>query len=339
MSSVRQIAKQAGVSITTVSRVLNNHPRVSERLREKVLAAANESRYVAAVGKRSTTNIAFVYTGEPSLGSPFDGALMQGMSNGMDEFGYDLMVLDVRRARQPDETYSQMFMRKGVRGAVLRTNSQTRSVCEAIATEGFPCVVLGDRFDHPGINFIFSDSRETSREAVDYLLDLGHRRVAICLNIVDDSDHADRLAGYEQALRDRGLPVERRNVLRTAARRDGGEQLMRRLAAMADRPTAVYFTDPASAAGAVKEARALGIDIPGDLSVVGFDDHELRHDVYPELTAVCQDAVAMGHQAFAALHEILDREDGSPVTKKSLRTWFEVHRSTAPPRSDDAPSV
>lgn len=331
MASVRQIARRAGVSITTVSRVLNNHPQVSAQVREKVLAATNKSGYVQSVGRRSIANVAFAYTGESSLGSPYDAALMQGIAQAMEEFGFDLTVLDARRSKLPHETYSQMFLRKGIRGVVLRTTAQTQGVCEAIASEDFPAVVVGSRFNAPGVNFVDCNSRESSREAVEHLVGLGHRRIAVCMNIVDDSDHADRLAGYEQALVDNGIELDPRLVLRTPANRLGGSQVMRRIMSMADRPTAVYLTDPMTAVGALNEARKMGIVIPADLSIVGFDDAELRFGVSPEMTSVCQDAVQLGREAFAALHRVMTHEDGSASLKQELRTWLEIHETTGAP--------
>ncbi|MEM1107328.1 MAG: LacI family DNA-binding transcriptional regulator [Planctomycetota bacterium] len=334
MSSVRQIAREAGVSITTVSRVLNNHPRVSQKSREKVLAAANQARYVAPVSKRSTSNIALIYTGESSLGSPFDSQVMWGMSAGMEEYNYDLMVLDAKRSLRSGETFSQMFMRKGVRGAVLRTTLSTRHTCLAIADEGFPAVVIGDRFEHPSVRFIYSDSREPSREAVEHLIALGHQRIAICLNVIDDSDHADRLSGYEQAMNEHGLAIDRNLVIRAHANRAGGSQLIRRIASMADRPTALFVTDPATAAGAFKEARSAGLSIPNDLSIVGFDDGDLRFDLCPEMTAVCQDTGAIGREAMIALHEVIENGPGETLpVRKAHRAWLELHQSTAAPRA------
>lgn len=334
MSTVRLIAKRAGVSAATVSRVLNNHPMVSKMVRERVVAASNEAGYVASVGRKSTTNIAFVYTGESSLGSPFDAALMYGMSCGMEEHGYDLLVLDARRARLPGETFTQMFMRKGVRGAVLRTTMQTRGVCEAIADEGFPAVVVADRFENPKVNYIYSCSRDASREAIEHLIGLGHRRVAICINIVDDNDHADRVDGYQAALHDAGIPFDPKLLLRVPAFREPGAQVLRRMMTMPDRPTAVFMTDPATVTGLLGEARRTGVRVPEDLSVVGFDDTQMRYGTTPELTSVCQDAEALGREAVAATHLLIGSDAGTitPV-RKALRTWLEVHGSTAAPVS------
>ncbi|QQE13459.1 LacI family DNA-binding transcriptional regulator [Planctomycetota bacterium] len=330
MASVREIAKEAGVSITTVSRVINNHPRVSEKAKSKVLNAMNTNRYVAKVGRKSTTNIAFVYTGESSLGSPYDAALMQGMAAGMDEFGFDLMILDARRAKLPHETYTQMFMRKGVRGAVLRTTTNTRHVCQTIADEGFPSVVLGDHFDTPNVNFIYSDSFASSQEATSHLLELGHKRIAIGINVIDDSDHADRVHGYRTAFESHNLPVDERNIIRTPAYREGGMQLIRRIMSMSPRPTAMYLTDPITVVGAMQEAHKMGIKIPDDLSIVGFDDGELRYYVYPQLTAVCQNANEIGLEAFRVLHEKLQNPNDKIAVKKALPTWLEIHDSTGP---------
>ncbi|QDU33474.1 HTH-type transcriptional repressor CytR [Poriferisphaera corsica] len=332
MSTVRSIAKKAGVSITTVSRVLNNHPRVSNEVRERVLAAANESRYVPSVGRKSTTNIAFMYTGELTLGSPFDAALMRGMALGMEEYSYDLMVLDARRARLPKETFSQMFMRKGIKGVVLRTTQDTLSIGDTIANEGFPCVMVGARSDNPNTSYIYSDSRSSSLEAIEYLIGLGHQRIAICLNVVDDSDHVDRYEAYKTALEINNIDFDPKLVLRAPARRDGGEQLIKRIMTMPQRPTAVFITDPMTTIGALSQARRMNVDIPKDLSVVGFDDSESRYTVFPEVTSVCQDAIKIGRDAFTVLHDRIESSNSEKTINESihaaLTSWFEIHEST-----------
>lgn len=331
MSSVRTIARKAGVSITTVSRVLNNHPQVSDEVRQRVLNETSRSGYVPSVGRKSTTNIALLYTGENSLCSPFDGAILFGMSQGMEEQGYDLMVLDARRSRNAGESFSQMLMRKGVRGCVVRTTSQTRGIVEQLADEGVPFVVAADRFqEDERVNYVYSDSSSASRDAVEHLIGLGHTRIAIGTNMIDDSDHDDRMNGYRAALDAHGIPFSERMVLRTPANREGGMQLLRRVTTHPDRPTALFMADPMAAVGLLFEARRMKVSIPDEISVVGFDDADVRYMVSPELTAVCQDAIALGREAFTALHGMLEG-DRSVVTRKALQTWLEIHASTAAP--------
>lgn len=327
MASVREIARKSGVSITTVSRVLNNHPAVSSQARDRVLAAANRTRYVAPVGRRSTTNIAFVYLGESSLGSPFDAALMQGMSGGLDEAGFDLLVLNARRARREGETFSQLFMRKGVRGAILRSTAATFDACREIAAEGFPAVLVADEFDAPKLRCVTSDARPACRRAIEHLLHLGHRRIAITLNIVDDHDHQQRLEAYREALAAAGVEADPRLELRVPAYRDAGAQALRQIFAIPDQPTAVFVTDPMAAVGLFHEAHRTGVSIPQDLSVLGFDDSDQRFGTYPRMTAVCQDAEALGRAAFAALQQLIEDPNQTSPMPKCPECWLEIHES------------
>lgn len=330
MTNIRAIAREAGVSISTVSRVLNNAPGVSDQAREAVLGAVNRSGYLPSVGRRSTSNVALLYTALPTLDSPFDAALLHGIFSGLEGSGADLLVLDARRSREPGESLSQMLLRKGAQGALLRTTDATQASCQEVAAEGFAAVVVGSRPDDPGPNFIYSDSRPASREATEYLLALGHRHIAIGTHVVEDSDHADRLAGFRDALAAHGMTFQDRFVVRATADRAGGVQVVRRIVATSPRPTAVYLADPLMAVGALEEARRCGLRVPHDLSVVGFDDGELRHALVPHLTAVCQDTVALGRAAASLLIEVIARAPRGQARHEARPCWFEIHDSAGP---------
>ncbi len=330
MSSVREIARLAGVSVSTVSRALNNNPAVRVETREKVLAAANGAGYVATVGRRSTSQLGLVYAGAQTLESPFDSALIGGVLGGLDDARFDLVILNMLRDKAGDETYSQFFMRKGVRGAIVRSTSLTRHVCEAIAAEGFPMIVVGERFENSRVNYVDCHSRDESRRAVEYLIALGHRRIALCMHTIPDSDHLDRLAGYKTALRNHGITVDERLVLRHQASFAGGASAIQMVVSMRPRPTALYLADPMLAVGAFNAAQEYGIRIPGDISIIGFDDAETRSSVFPPMTAVCQDAAELGAEAAAELLRIINGETDEPV-QRQLPTFFEVSRSTGPP--------
>ena len=332
MANVRRIAKRAGVSITTVSRVLNNHQHVSEETRQRVLTASTELSYNQLVGRKSGNNIAYVYTGEPSPSSPFDMAILEGIQLGLQDSNYELMIIEAERARLPNETHAQMFLRKGVCGAILRTTMRSHDECERIAEDDFPSVVVADHFANPKVNFVRCDAHNACRDAVDYLVGLGHRQIAFCMNIVDDTDKLDRLAAYRQAIEAHGITFDERMVMRVPANRDGGVHLLRRLAAAPSRPTALFMADPLPVVGVLAEARRIGMLIPQELSVLGFDDKDLRLTVVPQLTAVCQDAVALGREALAALTSIIQRENSAlPSIQKTLRCWLEIHETTAAP--------
>lgn len=338
MPSVRKIAERARVSIATVSRALNNDPGISPKTRERVLAIANGVRYTAAVGRRITNNVGFAYTGEQTISHPFDAAVLEGVARGLEEGGLNLVLLNLKRAKTPDEDYTQFFMRQGVRGAVLRITTESRDVCHAIAAEGFPHVVISERFESPKVNCVDCDSKPDSMRAVEYLIALGHRQIAFATHNVPDRDHLDRLEGYKAALARHDLPFRRELVFQHPASLAGGATVLKMAMSTADRPTAIYFADWLLAVGGIKAAHEEGVRVPEDMSIIGFDDTNMRQAVHPTLTAVCQNAVQVGMEAGARLSHLLTgrSQDSFQVT---LPSYFEINESTGPPPEDAARAV
>jgi DNA-binding LacI/PurR family transcriptional regulator len=329
MSSVREIARKMRVSVATVSRALNNHPEISADTRDRVLKAANELGYYNAVGKRVTTNIALAFTSDTPF-TEFDGLLIAGMVRGVGEQRFDVTVVNLERDKAEGETYTQFLLRKGVRGAVLRTDSHSRHICQAIADEGFPSIVVADRFDSHNVNFICTDSAPDSRRAVEHLIDLNHRHIAFVMNHIPDHDHSDRFEAYRQATSAAGIEYDANLVVRVPANLQGGKAALNRLLSLPQPPTAVYFADPLACIGAMTRAYEIGLHVPEDLSIVGFDDNDIRYRVWPTLTAVCQNASELGFEAALWLTRKLSGKDATPLRKQAV-TYFEVHGTTAQP--------
>lgn len=332
MSSVRQIAKLAKVSVATVSRALNNHPDVDPTTRDRVVAAANRSGYAPGVGKRITTVIGLVYPTEPVKADygAFDSALLAGILRGVNEQKFDVKLVNLQRDKLVRESYTQFFMRKGLRGVILRTFENTRGICEAIAAEGFPSVVVADRFDDPRVNFICCESRDDSRRAVEHLIQLGHRRIACAVHNVPDTDHRDRREGYAMALADHGIPLDPSLVYEIVASFDGGVAAINRIMGQPRPPTAIFFTDPLATLGAMRRCQELDIRIPADLSIVGFDDGDIRQHTWPPFTAVCQDAHMLGEQAALWLTRSLLGQ-APPSIRLSRPTMLEINCTTGQP--------
>lgn len=325
--SVRQIAVEAGVSASTVSRVLNNVGTVNSRTRARVLDVANRFGYTPTVGRRVTTQIAFAYTQEMTLAHTFDAAILAGVVDATNECGFDVVVVSLARDKRPDESYTQFFVRKGVRGVILRTMEATRAICQAIADEGFPHVVISERFDSPNVAFIDGDSKGDTIRAVEYLVSLGHGDIAFAMHNIPDRDHLDRLDGYRTAILDAGLPIRRELIFRQPFTLAGGATVMELVMGRQPRPTAIIFADPMLGIGAMRRAHEAGIRVPGDISIVGFDDADARFATFPTLTAVCQDAHALGFEASLWLTRWLAGSRQIRL-RKIVPTYFEVHGST-----------
>jgi DNA-binding LacI/PurR family transcriptional regulator len=305
---------------------------VAPELRDRVLNAVNEYRYAPTSGRRSETSIAMVYTGPISVNSPYDSACLHGIVTGMLASDYDLRIIYLSRDKSPSETYSQFFFRKGVRGAILRSTCSDRDVVREIANDDFPTVVLGDHFDHPNLVFAYNESRSASTEGVEHLVALGHRRIAFASNDVDDGDHLDRLDAYRIVLQAHGL-YDAQLEFHVPAHRSDGAQLIRKILSLPTPPTALFIADPLTADGVIHEAHRMGLQIPDELSIVGFDDTDSRFAVYPTMTAVCQDAETLGRQTLELLLQRLvippGERESAPAHRQSVgNAWLEINHTT-----------
>jgi DNA-binding LacI/PurR family transcriptional regulator len=195
-------------------------------------------------------------------------------------------------------------------------------------------VVLGDHFDHPRLAFAYNASRTASAEGVEHLISLGHRRIAFAANETDDGDHIDRLEAYRQTLQSRGLYDEQLEFRVPAHRLDGG-QLMRKMMSLSTPPTAVFIADPLIADGAINEAHKIGLRIPDELSILGFDDTDTRHAVFPAMTAICQDSRELGRLAYELLLRHCTLQPEERQTSVLGNAWLEINHSTgrAPARA------
>lgn len=332
MASVRAIAAQLSISPATVSRVLNNHPDVDEATRERVLARINELGYVPRIGRRITNVIALAYPDEPvrSEYGAFEPALLSGIMRGLEEQQFDLKLLSIRRDKSPEETYTQFFIRKGIRGVILRCFRNNRATICRIAAEGFPAIVVAAEFDEPEVNFIRADSYPSSRQAVQHLLSLGHRRIALAMHNVPDSDHADRRRAYDDALYGAGIKVDPALVMELPASLSSGEQALDTMTGLDDPATAIFATNPMTTLGIMRRAQERGIDVPGQMSVVGVDDSDVRTHVWPRLSAVTQDASALGLEAALWLTQAIAGSTFKQVCRRNIATSFEVNGTTGP---------
>ncbi len=333
MASIRQVAKEAGVSIATVSRVMNGVNSVDPNLRSQVLRAVESCDYSPGVGRRSLESIALLYVGPFTVGGPYDSACIEGMVEAMRTSSFDLTILDIHRDKSKQETLRQFFARKGVRGAVIRSTAVQRDFVIELAEERLPMVVLGDHFECEKISFVYADSKVASREAVEHLVALGHKRIAFAACEREDGDHLDRLNSYREVLTEHNL-LDESLVSRVPPQRLDGAQLLRNLLGKPNRPTAMYIADPLVAIGAINEAHRMGISIPDDLSIVGFDDNDLRDMVHPRMSAVCQDSRLLGKMAFEEVIRITSQPTGQHPKSEAQPAWLEIGNSSAPPPNE-----
>lgn len=329
MSSIREIAKQTGVSPATVSRALKLHPDISPETRQRVVSAANAAGYAVPSAASIDCGVGLVVSSHRAL-SLYDCLLLNGIRRGLQAGKLDVQFVDLGRDKAADESYTAFFQQRGVRGVITLPGSNDPRACAAIAEEGFPHVAIGERFDPPGLNYVCCDFVDASARAVEHLLDLGHTRIGLAMPPSADHDHRERQAGYEQAHAAHGVELDPSLVVHVDPALEGGGAAINQFLSQRNPPTAIYFADPYPAIGALARAREAGLSVPGALSIVGCDDGRMRRQVYPLLTAVVQPTEDLGH---AAGQWLVSRLAGwsDDQLRRSIPATLEINQTSGRP--------
>jgi DNA-binding LacI/PurR family transcriptional regulator len=334
MSTVRDIATSAGVSPATVSRSLNNPEVVSRPVRERVLREAERLGYRQLPQKKAEMrSIGLLYFDETPGGQyvGYDAVIWAGVIRAAQTLKTNVVTLDPL-SRNDGEPFDHFVERMGVDGLVIRVDEQCRHLCAEVARAGVPHIVVADRFEDATINYIQCDSREASTAAVRHLIELGHTAIGMCHNVVTDTDHQDRIDGYEAALKEAGIEIDPRLRVPASPSLDGGAAVLTQFLAMAKPPTAIFAADPMLAVGITRRAHELGLLVPDEMSVVGVDDGEMRRISLPCYTAIRQDASEIGFRAGQWLcREIRDDVAAGGKLQLRLEAFLEINQSTASP--------
>ncbi|MCM2578677.1 LacI family DNA-binding transcriptional regulator [Streptomyces meridianus] len=310
--TIADVAKLAGVSRSAVSFALNGRPGISEDTRERILAAARElgwqpSRPAQALSRGRAGALGLVLSREPgAIGADaFFPAFIAGVESVLAERG-DALVLQVTGPGDEEAVYRRLASDRRVDG-VLLTDLRVDDPRPALTTElGLPAVVVGDADGAHGLCAVSLDDRPAFAAAVHRLADLGHRRIAHVAGPQEFRHARRRRQSWEQAMREAGLPPG--PVLPGGFTAAGGASATRELLGLGpDRPTAVVYANDLSATAGLAVAQQRGLAVPGDLSVVGYDDTPLAAYTHPPLASARADAQGWGAAAARALDEVIDR--------------------------------
>lgn len=329
MASVRDIARKTGVSAATVSRALKNHPDISEETRRRVALAANEAGYAMPVSPRHKCCVGLIVDNHRAL-NLYDCLLLNGVRRGLHAARLDVQFVDVTRDMNEAETHTAFFQSRGVHGVIIPPGSNNRRLCLDIADEGFPSVTIAERFDEPNVSYVCCDTSDASERAVDHLFDLGHERIGLALPPFSDHDHEDRFEGYRRSLKSHKIEFDESLVVRVDPTPEGGAAALNELLSKRQPPTAIFFADPYPAVGALSRAQAAGLSVPGQLSVLGFDDGRMRRQVNPMLSAVCQPTEELGFEAGKWMLNALT--GGQEPIRRQLPATLEINQTTGVPK-------
>jgi len=339
VANIYEVAKRAGVSTATVSRVMSQPDVVAPDTRRRVMQAVERLGYEpnSAAKNLRTLRTAKLLVTVPDISNPFFSLILQGIEDAAQRGGYSVLVGDTQHDDQREERYALMLKRKEADGLIFlghRLPKQAAMLVRAMAPRCAP-VVNGCEFSpRLGIPSVHIDNAKAAFEAMDHLYRLGHRRIGIVTGPLVSPLSRDRLSGAtaraKQARAERDFIVMHGDFSI-----ESGSVAAERLLGRRDPPSAIFCFNDEMAMGVLETARRRHVRVPDDLSVVGFDDIRFARYTDPPLTTVAQPMRAIGEGTVRLLLQILHGDGASAPESVTLPHTLTIRSSTAPPRSID----
>jgi LacI family transcriptional regulator len=332
--TIREIAKDSGVSVATVSRVLNGHPDVAPTTRDTVMRHVKEGSFVT---NRTARALAGGRTGLIGLTVPFFDAeyFMQiagGAAAALKERDARFVVSPTEHEHDREVSLLERVMHGTTDGAILILPSESNEELLSLKRWGCPFVVLDPSMPtHEDIPTVTAAHWSGARAMTEYLIALGHRRIGVITGTTGWVATTDRLGGYRAALVAAGLPAPPEIIADGNFQIESGYSGAKQLLSLSAPPSAIFAFNDNMAVGALQAARELGFRVPEDVSVAGFDDALAASITMPRLTTVRQPLREMGRVGAEILYRLIE---GRPVDvmRVELSTKLVVRESTAPPR-------
>ena len=331
--TIREIASLAGVSIATVSRVLNGRPDVAPETREAVMEHIRAHNFSS---NRSARSLAGGRTGligltTPNVHAEYFAWLMSGAAEALYEQDMRSVICPTLHEHDREVTLLERLMHGTTDGAILLLPSESSEELNALREQDFPFVVLDPREPlEEHIPVVSAAHWSGARAAVDHLTSLGHRKIAAITGPPAWTASIDRLDGYNAALAARGILAPAEYIIESDFLVDGGYEATNQLLDLSNPPTAIFAFNDNMAIGAMRAAQERGLLVPRDISIVGFDDSSGAAIVSPSLTTVSQPLQEMGRVAVSLLVRLLERQRVQAL-RIELGTRLIVRESSAPP--------
>ena len=320
------VAAAARVSVATVSRALQRPEMVSEATRLRVFAAIERLGYTPNAQARNlrTARTRLVIALVPDIANPFFSEVIRGMEQVAHENGYSVLLGDTQSSPAREQAYADMVAARQVDGLI----TLMRHLPRLQVAGRLPIVNACEYTKNRDITSVRVDNVGAARSAVDHLLTLGHRRIAFVSGPADSPISIDRRHGYEAALRQAGIPAGRLLVAPGDFSMESGVRAIESFLARRQKFTAVFCCNDEMAIGAMRALATHGLDVPTDVSVVGFDDIRFARYTTPALTTIAQPKNELGREAMRMLIGLLD-DPATPVLKRVLSADLVVRGSTA----------
>ena len=327
--SIEDVAKRAGVSITTVSRVINNIPTVSDKNRIKVEEAIAHLKFKPNVSAQrlasgTTNSIGLVMPGYPGIfHSYYAIEIMRGVGHACESLRLDLMF-HITNGSNPLNPYS-------VGGLIFADIIENRKQVESALAVGASCLVVNNKADDMDVNYIAIDNQKGGELAADYLVSLGHKRIATVTGNLTTQAGEYRLDGFKRILEEKSVPLPQEYIYEGDFSRRSARAAAEHFFALKNPPTAIFAHSDDMALEIIAVAFEKGIKVPSELSIIGFDDNPICLYGPVGLTTIRQPLFRMAEEAVRQLNSIISGKSKSKK-KTVLEPELVIRESCAPPK-------
>lgn len=332
--TMKDIAKLAGVSAATVSRAFQSPHLVDARTRDLIMSAAKEKRYVynATAANLSRMRSTIIGVLVPHANRSFFGTSLIAIQDGAQENGYAVILGNTKYDQKIERHLIQQFLQHQVAGLILTGfhPANEKYITSLIETE-LPCVFTWEKYVNKRISYIGFDNQASAFMMTEYLIGLGHRRIGLLIGPVSKSSRINaRLAGYRAALRQYEIKYDPEIVIERVPSLVEGQEAARALIELHNRPSAIFAASDSLAIGALTAAKDMGLKVPRDISIAGFDNVEFASHCDPPLTTVRVPAFEMGKRAIDTLQGMIESGSGD-LRRYDLETELVIRKSCSAP--------
>lgn len=322
--TIKEIAKEAGVSIATVSMILNNKDKnITNATRMRVLDVVKKHNYVpnAMAGSLITQRTHLVGLILPDITNPFFPGIARGAEDKANESGYSIIFCNTDDKLEVEEKYIETLTKKMADGIIIAHSSNSEKMSEILERCKVPIILIDRDFYSNNIRGkVLVNNYEGAYKGVTYLINNGYKKVAYLSGSLKTRTAQDRLEGYKKALTDNNIKYNKTLVKHGEYRIEWGRDGVKELLSEQENCDAIFCGNDLIAIGAIKELKEKGYNIPEDIGVMGFDDIYLAGLVEPSLTTVRQPNYKMGYKAMELLLENLNNTDKNNIGVKELKT-------------------
>lgn len=327
--TTKDIARLAGVSQATVSRVLNNYENVREETRNKVVEIIEKRGYqpnhlARSMVVKKTRNIGLILA---DITNPFYSELSKVIIDRANVLDYSVLLCNTDNDPRVLENNLDILLQKRVDGIIFASVPTENARVEKLVRSGFPCLMCNRHLSYYRNNFVVTDNEKGAYLAINHLIKLGHERICYISGPTEFSTALERIVGYKRALTEAGIPYDESLVFQGGFKKDFAYQVAKRIVSKKPLPTAIFCSNDIMALGTINSIIEAGYVVPEDIAVVGYDDINLASHSLIGLTTVAAKTVEMGTKALDYTIQLIEKGNSNLLIQEYLEPELKIRKS------------